>query len=254
MPCVWTQGNIFSLKGWPVTATGCPRRLWSLQPQIFSKVVCTWYWAACFRWLYKMMSKDPFQSEPFSDDKITCNQNIFSIPSGTMYLINVTCIFYKGLEKTQLPLIPLDHITTCINTEGALKCDLSRGRQSLQTSWEEDSKILVLCTPWHVSASLLIEQGQTGNLSYCNHLDISDIFFTSKKFETSFVDAFHIWVISQLPETWKYSFLKWEVSKSKDYINQEKCTSTIHTKHHTLARKQAAAVKLDPTDDDKGQW
>lgn len=58
-----------------------------------------------------------------------------------MHWISVTRILYKGLEKTQLPLTLLDHITTCINSEVALECELSRGRQSLQTSWEEDSKI-----------------------------------------------------------------------------------------------------------------
>lgn len=106
-----------------------------------------------------------------------------------MYLISVTCIFYKGLERTQLPLTPPDHVATCINREVALKCEL---RPSLQTSWEEDSKTLVLCTPKDISASLLIKQGQTANLSYCTHLHISDILFTSNKLETPFIDAFHI--------------------------------------------------------------
>lgn len=72
-----------------------------------------------------------------------------------------------------------------------MKRELSRGRQSLQTSWEEDSKILVLCTYRHTSASLVIKRGQTGNPPYCNHLDILDILLNTSKFETPFIDAFH---------------------------------------------------------------
>lgn len=154
-------------------------------------------------------------------------QSIFSIPSGTTCLICVTCIFYKGLEKTQLPLILLDHITTCINREVALKCELGRGRQNFQASWEEGSKILVLCTPRQISAFLVLKQGQTENLLYCNHWDILDILLTSNKFETSFIDAFHIWVISQLPQTWKYRFLKWKASKSIHYIR----AGAVHQHH-----------------------
>lgn len=135
-----------------------------------------------------------------------------------MYLISVTCIFYTGLEKTQLPLALLNHITACTNREVALKCELSRGGHSLQTSWEEDSKTLVLCTPRRISASLVTKHGQTENLLFCNHLDILDILLTSSKCETSCIDAFHNWVISQLPQTRKYEFLNCKVSKSMHYI------------------------------------
>lgn len=123
---------------------------------------------------------------------LTIQLSIFSIHSGTTYLISVTCIFYTGLEKTQLPLALLNHTTACTNREVALKCELSRGGHSLQTSWEENSKILVLCTPRCISASLVIKHGQTENLLFCNHLDILDILLTSSKCEISCIDAFHI--------------------------------------------------------------
>ena len=42
----WTSGNIFLLWGWLNTGTGCPRRLWSLQPWRYSKAIWTCCWAA----------------------------------------------------------------------------------------------------------------------------------------------------------------------------------------------------------------
>jgi len=29
---LWVLGNIFSLRGWHSTGTGCPERLWSIHP------------------------------------------------------------------------------------------------------------------------------------------------------------------------------------------------------------------------------